>query len=200
MKRFNFILPGICLILLVILLQGCTPSHGKRYFQLAMLPGENMPQPRVGKIMLVQPVEVDAAYDDYRLVYRLSTYELNYYSYEFWIKKPGTMMRDVITDCLSRGGAFAKVIMLFSEGDPDFLLDSAVEVIEEYDRPDAWFARLKMSIKIKDFKTNEPVLVHQFDRKEKLTEKKVEKVPVVLSMILEEELAKVVEQLAEKLK
>jgi hypothetical protein len=89
---------------------------------------------------------------------------------------------------------------LFSEGDPDFLLEAEVEVIEEYDRLDAWFARLKMSIKIKDFKTNEPVLVHQFDRKEKLTEKKVEKVPVVLSMILEEELAKVVEQLAEKQK
>ncbi len=200
MKRFYFILSGFCLIFLLILLQGCTPSHGKRYFQLSMLPGENMPVPRVGKIMLVQPVDVDAAYDEYRLVYRLSSYELNYYSYEFWIKKPGTMMRDLIVDCLSRGGAFEKVIMLFSEGDPDFLLDSSVDVIEEYDRPDAWFARLKMSFKIRDFKTNVPILVHQFDRKEKLTEKKVEKVPVVLSMILEEELAKVVEQLAEKLK
>ncbi|MDQ1350177.1 MAG: cholesterol transport system auxiliary component [Acidobacteriota bacterium] len=200
MKRFYFILTGFCFILFLILLQGCTPSHGKRYFQLSMLPGENMPVPRIGKIMLVQPVEVDAAYDDYRLVYRLSSYELNYYSYEFWIKKPGTMMRDVMVDCLSRGGAFEKVIVLLSEGDPDFLMDSTVDVIEEYDRPDAWFARLKMSIKIRDFKSNEPVLVHQFDRKEKLTEKKIEKVPVVLSQILEEELAKVVAQLAEKLK
>jgi len=200
MKRFNFILTGSCLILLFILLQGCTPSHGKRYFQFYMLPGESMNIPKTGKIVLVQPVDVDAAYDDYRLVYRLSAYELNYYSYEFWIKKPGTIIRDAIVEYLSRGGSFAKVISLFSEGDPDFLLEAEVEVIEEYDRLDAWFARLKMSIKIKDFKTNEPILVHQFDRKEKLTEKKVEKVPVVLSMILEEELAKVVEQLAEKQK
>jgi ABC-type uncharacterized transport system auxiliary subunit len=165
-----------------------------------MAPGENIPVPRIGKIMLVQPVEVDSAYNDFRLVYRLSSYELNYYSYEFWIKKPGTMMRDVMIDCLSRGGAFEKVIMLLSEGDPDFILESSVDVIEEYDRPDAWFARLKMTIIIKDFKSNEPILVYRFDRKEKLSEKKIEKVPVVLSMILEEELAKVVGQLAEKLR
>lgn len=200
MKRFYFIESGISLLLLLILLQGCTPSHGKRYFQLNMAPGENIQMPKIGKIMLVQPVEVDPAYDDYRLVYRISAYELNYYSYEFWIKKPGTMMRDMMVEWLLKGGAFEKVIMLLSEGDPDFLMDSSVDVIEEYDRPDAWFARLKMTIKIRDFKSNDTILVYQFDRKEKLSEKKIEKVPVVLSVILEEELAKVVEQLAEKLR
>lgn len=178
---------------------GCSASHAKRYFQLYMLPDENMPLAKIPKTLLVQTVETDTAYDDYRIVYKISPYELNYYAYEFWVKNPGGVIRDAICDFLSRAGAFDRVIKTFSEANPDYILEAVVDVIEEYDFPDRWFAHLKMSIKIKDFLTNETILVHRFDRMEKLTEKKVEKVPVVISTILEEELSIMMSHLAEKI-
>jgi ABC-type uncharacterized transport system auxiliary subunit len=158
--------------------------------------GRNLPN--IDKILLVEAVEVDKVYNDYQLVYRLSPYELNYYSYEFWIKKPGQMMQDAVVDYLSKSGSFKKVITKFSEGEPDFLLKAKVYEIEEYDRKDAWFAHLNMEIIIETFKTEERILVHIFDQKKQLSEKKVRNVPIALSMILEEELAKVVKQLSEK--
>lgn len=200
MKRYYFILYSFHLILIFILLQGCTSAHPKRYFQLYMLPGQDMNLPKIDKTILVKTIETDSAYDDYRIVYKISPYELNYYSYEFWIKNPGGVIQDAIADFLSRENAFTKVSKLFSEINPDFLLEAAVDIIEEYDFPDYWFAHLKMSIKLKDFLTNEIILIHQFDRLEKLSEKKVEKVPVGISTILKEELAIMVMQLAEKIK
>jgi ABC-type uncharacterized transport system auxiliary subunit len=188
------------IFILFVLLPGClsSPSPGKRYYQLHMLGDTGSPAPRIEKILLVEPVEVDPVYNDYRVVYRLSPYELNYYSYEFWTKKPGALVRDAVVDYLSKRGVFKKVITRYADGDPDLLLKAEINAIEEYDRTDAWFAHFKMTIKIKSFKTDEIVLSRRFDRRKKLSEKKVGKVPMALSTILEEELAILIAQLAKK--
>ncbi|MCP5102198.1 MAG: hypothetical protein GY950_02405 [bacterium] len=191
------ILTGVVVILGLMLLQGCMSSPGKRYFQLHMLAAETMPG--TGKVVLVEPVDVDSAYNDYRLVYRVSPYEVNYYSYQFWTKKPGALVRDAVVDYLSGTGAFKKVITKYAEGTPDLQLKARVKVMEEYDRKDVWFAHLKMTFEIKTLKTDETVLVHGFDRRVKLSDKKVEKVPMALSALLEQELGKMVKQLSEKL-
>lgn len=194
----RFILSGLIIILILFLIQGCISSPGKRYYQLHMKAGKNLPG--INKILMVEAVEVDKVYNDYPLVYRLSPYELNYYSYEFWIKKPGQMLQDAVVDYLSKSGSFKKVITRFLEGEPDLLLKAKVNKIEEFDRRDAWFAHLNMEMIIKTLKTGEIVLVHNFDRKKRLSAKKVARVPIALSIILEEELAKVVKQLSEKFK
>jgi ABC-type uncharacterized transport system auxiliary subunit len=169
-----------------------------------MLPNENVPLTRLAKTILVQTVEIDPVYDDFRIVYKISPYELNYYPYEFWVKNPGAVVRDAIFEFLanrssSGGGTFQKVIQSFSEGNPDYILEATVDIIEEYDYPASWFAHLKMSIRIKDFLTNETVLVHCFDRMEKLSEKKVEQIPIGISKILEEELVIMLSHLREKI-
>jgi uncharacterized lipoprotein YmbA len=192
----RFILSGFIIILILFLIQGCISSPGKRYYQLHMEAGKNLPG--ISKILMVEAVEVDKVYNDYPLVYRLSPYELNYYSYEFWIKKPGQMMQDAVVDYLSKSGSFKKVITKFLEGEPDLLLKAKVNKIEEYDRKDGWFAHLNMEMIIKTLKTGEIVLVHNFDRNKRLSAKKVARVPIALSIILEEELTKVVKQLSEK--
>ena len=198
MKRF--ILPALALVLLLLVLQGCVSSPAKRYYQLAVMvndTGRTVPQ--IGKILIVQNVEVDRVYDDYRVVYRLSPYELNYYAYQFWAKNPGEMLRDAMVDYLSKCGSFEKVITKFLEGTPELMLKAEVSKMEEVDRVDAWFAQLDMTITVSSLKTGEKVLVHQFKRRKKLTEKKVEKLPIGISIILEEELEKVINQLALKI-
>ncbi len=201
MKRLSSKLSfGFALLLAALAITGCIASVGKEYFQL-YLP-QNTPVAAGGettrpidKILLVESVEVDPIYNDYPLVYRTSPFHLNYYSYKYWIKKPGLLVRESIVDYFSKNNIFKKVITGFSGGEPDIQLKAVVYIIEEYDRPDAWFARLKMDIRIVDFKTGEPVLSHSFDRQRQLASRKVEHLPAAVSSLLQEELDKVVSEL-----
>lgn len=192
--------PGFALLLAALVISGCIASVGKEYFQLylpqntAAAAGGETTRP-IEKILLVESVEVDPIYNDYRLVYRTSPFHLNYYSYKYWIKKPGILVRESLVDYFTKNNIFKKVITGFSGGEPDIQLKAVVYIIEEYDRPDAWYAHLKMEIRIDDFKTGEQILSHCFDRQKQLASRKVEHLPVAVSSLLQEELDKVVSEL-----
>ena len=83
----------------------------------------------------------------------------------------------------------------FTEGEPDIQLKAVVHIIEEYDRPEAWFAHLKMDFRIIDFKTGEQVLFHFFDRERKMASKKIEHLPISISSLLQDELDKLINKL-----
>jgi uncharacterized lipoprotein YmbA len=192
-----FIIPAL------IFFVGCMSSSRKQYFQLHMdVTGREAklqkPAPKWDKTLRIEPVAVEDIYNDYRIVYRTSPYQLNYYSYSFWIKKPDKVVRDAIFAYFVKNNIFTKVTYEFAEGEPDYTLSAAVDVIEEYDLRNIWFAHLKMTIEIKDFKTGKTIVFYRFDSRRRLSVKKVERVPVALSKILREELAKVVEQFREK--
>lgn len=198
MKRSLLILSVLfALILAALAVTGCISSVGKEYFQLylpqtttAAADGESTH--KIDKIILVESVEVDTIYNDYRMVYRTSPFHLNYYSYKYWIKKPDLLVRDSIVDYFSKNNVFKKVVTGFAEGEPDIQLKAVVHILEEYDRPDSWFAHLKMDIRIIDFKTGKPVLSHSFDRQRQLAARKIEHLPIAISGLLQEELDKVI--------
>lgn len=185
----------------VMMTNGCS-SAGKKYYQL-YLPSpflaagveETGPAPIIDKVLLVEKIEVEDVYNDYRLVYRTSPFEINYYAYHFWVEKPERVVSDAIRDYLLLKKVFARVITSFSQGDPDLLLKAKVYVMEEFDMPPGWFARLRMEIEIRDFKTGEQVLFHSFNRQKRMNLKKVGQLPVILSGILKEEIDNVIQEL-----
>ncbi|MCK4763441.1 MAG: membrane integrity-associated transporter subunit PqiC [Candidatus Aminicenantes bacterium] len=198
-KKYLFI------ILLSIYVVGCISSSRKQYFQLHMeVSGREAKlheaEPEWDKTIRIEPVAVEDIYNDYRIVYRTSPYRLNYYSYSFWIKKPGKVVRDALYDYFVKTNIFKKVTFEFVEGDPDYTLSARVNILEEYDLKHVWFAHLKMVIEIKDFKSGETLVFHRFDSRRRLLERKVERVPAAISKILKDELAKVVEQFRAKVK
>lgn len=198
------LIPRIILITLgLIIISGCMTTTGeKKYYQLYLHPdadGTGTAAASIDYVLLVAKVEVDDIYNDYRVVYRTSPYHLSYYSYHFWIKKPEKIVRDAITDYLSKGKYFKGVITKFSGGMPDLMLKASVHIMEEYDRAEAWLARLKMDIEIKDFKSRNRVLFHSFDRHISMPAKNVAQLPIFISRILKEELDSVIKQLEEKL-
>jgi len=201
MKRLLLILSVLfALIWAALATSGCISSVGKEYFQLylpqnttAAAGGENAY--KIDKILLVESVDVDAVYNDYRMVYRTSPFHLNYYSYKYWIKKPEVLVKESIVDYFSKNNIFKRMVTGLTEGEPDIRLKAVVHIIEEYDRPDTWFAHLKMDIRIIDFKTGELVLSHSFDRQRQLAARKVEHLPIAISGLLQEELDKVINKL-----
>ncbi len=193
----DMILYLVFFVTLISFFCGCMSSPAKRYYQLHTGLVKNAPV--IDKVIMVGPVEVERAYNDSRVVYRLSPYELNYYSYRYWVKKPGMVVRDAICRFFKQNDSFKGVIRKFAEGTPDFLLHVKLNAIEEYDYRAAWFAHLDLELEIKDFKSRKVLLTQHIANRKRLVVKDISRLPVILSTILEEELTKFLKDLSTKL-
>lgn len=192
MKRMILLLVWMCFW------AGCFGSQTeKRYFQLQLSPELNFKFHKIDKILLVESVHTEDFYDDFRIIYRKSPYQVNYYSYDFWAKKPSDLIKQSILDFLSATGVFKRVIDTFSITEPDLILKSRLFSIEEVDTGNQWYARLSLEIEICDFKTKKSLWHHQFDRQKPLTKKEVALLPQVISEILKAELIEMIKKLVE---
>jgi hypothetical protein len=181
----------------VLVLAGCLSTPAKRYIQIVAMDKDAQPHPRIDKVLYIEPVRVDPLYDDFRVIYRVSLYELKYYSSVFWAKKPDALFREAMGDYLIRKEGFPRVMLDVLQGDPEIVLRSSVRLIEEIDNPKVWFGRLAMDLEFLEFKTGRSLVKHSFDKRTALGTRKVRYLPAVLSGILVEELDIAVRKLAE---
>lgn len=186
------------LILSLLLLVGCSSAPVRSYFQIAS-PAAKTAAPAIERTLLIETVDVDQFYNDFRIVYRISPYELRFYSNDFWIKKPSQMFRDAAASLLGTGRFFSDVTTDLGREDATLVLKMKVRVIEEVDGPKTWRARLAMEIEFRDKATGAILVARSFERAEPMPEKNVKGLPEVLSIIFTEELGKAVEELPAKL-
>ena len=184
----------------VLLLGGCfSSSAAKRYFQIVPMDTNVQPHAQVGKAVYVEPVRVDPLYDDFRVIYRVSPFELKYYSSVFWAKKPDALIREAVSDYFIQKKGFSRVTIDVLQGDPEIVFRSNVRQIEEIDNPDIWYGRLAMDLEFLEFKSGKSIVKYTFDRKLPLAARKSQHLPAVISAILVEELDAVVRKLADAL-
>ncbi len=180
----------------ILLLAGCFSTPSKRYFQITAMDRDAEFHPKIGRALYIEPVRVDPLYDDYRVIYRVSPYEIKYYSSVFWAEKPDGLIREAIRDYLVRKEGFALVTLDVLQGDPVITLRSNLRLIEEIDNPTVWFGRLAMDFEFVDFKSGAILATHAFDKRLPLAARKSQFVPSVISRILVEELDVAVRKLA----
>lgn len=189
--------PRLLMLSLTLLVLGCTTATEKRYFQLYIPPPETIPdRVIVSGAVRVNPVNVDRIYEGYRLVYRLSPYELDFYNYVYWVKKPSRMIRELLSDYLRERNVFSRVLHETESIEPDWVLESHVYALEECDRSDARYARLSMLLRVVNRSDNHVLAEHRFDRMNRLNRQDSRLLPGILSLVLKSEL----DQLVEKLK
>ena len=186
-------------LLSMFLAAGCLSTPSKRYFQIVAMDLDAQPHPLIGKVVYIEPVRVDPLYDDFRVIYRVSPYELKYYSSVFWAKTPDDLFREAISDYLIRKAGFPRVMIDVLQGEPEIALRTNVRLLEEIDNPDVWYARLAMDLEFLEFKSGKTIVRHTFDRKMPLEARKVRFLPGVLSGMLVEELDIAVRKLADAL-
>jgi len=188
-------------LLIAAFMIGCGSTHTRRYFQIKTIAAEEPALPRIERRLLVEPAAVDPLYDDIRILYRVSPFEVKYYPYEFWAEKPGKLVGDAMAEFLVKKKVFPAVgrgVAGLAKEEPDLLLRSRVRVLEEIDSPNSWQARLAMDLEFVDAKTGKPVVSWSFDRKESMA-RQVGDLPAVVSVILDDELGKTVWALARAL-
>ncbi len=186
------------LILCCAGLWGCfAASPRKAYFQIH-LEAAAAPGPAFAKVLLLDRLAVSELYDDFRILYRLNPYEVNYYAHSFWAEKPSKMVRDALEAYLAGRKSFRALLSDPAKGEADWILRASLRRIEEIDAEPAWQARLAMDLEVIEAATGETLASRRFDRSEPLPRRDVAAVPPVLSRILAEELEALLAGLREK--
>ena len=143
---------------------GCfSAGPEKKYYEIHLDPVSDLG--RFAASLLVDRIEIDSLYDDFRVIYRLSPYEINYYAYHFWADKPSKLLRNSLIQFLEGSRLFPKIIQETIPGGADWIFRWTVHRIEEVDEAEAWFARLSMKLEVADFKTGATLAARTFDRK-----------------------------------
>jgi len=167
---------------------GCFSPAAKHYYQLHLTEKTAPPADAADRSLLFETISIRDLYNDFRIIYRVSPYELKYYSYEFWADKPQKLIRESVRLYLLREGIFTRIFNQVTEGEPDAVLRIRLDALEEVDSVDHWKARLAMTLELSDPNDGHILVRHAFDREERLAEKRVNLVPIIVSRILEEEL------------
>ena len=164
---------------------------GPRYFDLQTEIPETRDNFRVEKFLLIDDVEVNATYRDYRIVCRETPFQVTYHSSASWSKSPDELIEDAIVLFWKKRAIFKKVNAYGSSDDPDWKMKIYIGAMEKVQVQKKWFARLALEMEISDVGNNEILLVHSFDRTMALEKKRIAMVPQKISAILHEELLQV---------
>jgi uncharacterized lipoprotein YmbA len=147
---------GAAAIAIAALLAACGGKLPEtRYYQLAAptaAPGASAPAARGGgePVLVLEPLSVDEAYQDDRIVYRTSPYRIDYYHYHRWSAPPGVMIASYLEQALERSGRFRAVVRELADGTAA-VLSGRVIAIEEVDESRArWLGRIAVELTLKD--------------------------------------------------
>jgi ABC-type uncharacterized transport system auxiliary subunit len=138
-----------------------------------------------GASVVVEPLATDSAYDDERIVYRVTPYRLDYYNYHRWSAAPGMLIANYLERALEKSGKFGAVTR---ETNPDALvtLGGRVVAIEEVDKSKTqWVGRLVLELTLTNNATGEVLWAEQFEELEPLPMQSPEGLARAISSALE---------------
>jgi uncharacterized lipoprotein YmbA len=182
------------------LLAACGAAPAKQYFKLTIPLSRGAAMGAIGRPVCVETPVVDDVYDTYRIIYRVSPYEMKRYPYEFWAEMPGAVVRHALIAYLRRSGAASEAAPCPGSAGDDIILRSHVWAVEEDDTDPRGKARLAMEIVFVDGKTGKILARRSFDETEPMEQKRADGLFAALSAILGRELAAALDELSAALK
>ncbi len=141
----------------------------------------------------VEKFQAEVVYQDDRLIYRDSPFEVKYYSYRRWIAEPRHLVTEKAMAHLRHSGAFQSVVAYPSIVKLDYVLRGRVLAFEEWDVNEAWHGKVALSFELLDTTKDEIVWRATFEKmtpaEKKLPVAVVQAVSTSLSLCLDEMVA-----------
>jgi ABC-type uncharacterized transport system auxiliary subunit len=185
------------LLFLFAVLCSCSAVPEKHYFTMSyvLLPNKSRLESTFPYTLRVRQLDIGAAYDTERIVYRYSPYEFQYYNFMIWAAKPQRMLTDLIVRHLQHAKLFGDVAFDYHERVPDYELSGTVFAIEELDSGDQWYAHLSISLRMTRYRGEKVVWSHDINVKKQVYNKAPVYVVKALSELTEVEMTKIVDRL-----
>ncbi|NKB66872.1 MAG: hypothetical protein GKR89_07425 [Candidatus Latescibacteria bacterium] len=152
----------LALLFLLLGLTSCTQLLGgkaeirqKRLFLLEPLPIRNsLPEserPYSGLVHL-KNFNVEGAYNQVKIINRISPYELRLDPFHSWADRPRDMVTAAVAQYLSQAQLFTQLARDtdWLDRPPDYVITGTLEALERIDSNDPWYARLVLSMELED--------------------------------------------------
>lgn len=166
-------------------LQACAadPLPDTSYYRLAIPTAT--PEAASGPTLAVEEFSVDEAYDDTRIAYRTSPYQLQYYEYHRWASDPGTLVANSLGSAYANTGEFERVARGFDDTAP-VVLGGHVSALEEVDETkQRWVARVVVDLELRDAETDEVLWTRRIEEREPLEKRHPEGLAAATSEVLQ---------------
>lgn len=129
-----------------MLMCGCSltkPRPAVHHYMLTLTTTPEAATQAAQATLVVRPFSANEPYNQERLVYRTSPYQLDFYDYHRWAALPAEQVADWTRRYL-RGAALFASVYPTGEGSADFALGGRIRQFDEIDNEQSWDATLSM--------------------------------------------------------
>ncbi len=162
---------NIIIIILAILLLGCSRMQWARFYLLDYVPpitkSDVLSEPYPYTIQ-VKDFKIDKTYDNSRIVIRQSAHEVYYDRWSLWARRPPDAMTALLINHIRALNLVEACKKTYLDKRPDYIITGTIHNIEKYvsDLPLNEFQRadLRMTIQMLEVKTDNTVVSYEIKR------------------------------------
>lgn len=181
-------------------LQSCGGVPETYYYTLAFAPGQplNDGHTPLPFALGVEKFQSETIYDDDRIIYRDSPFEVKYYYYRRWVAPPRHLVTEKVLSHLSESGLFEKVTAYPSMVNVKYVLSGRLLAFEEWDEQDKWYGKVTFKASLYEPATQRVVWSATFAHQQSVAKKIPAAVVEAISRSLKQCLDDLTKALAEE--
>jgi uncharacterized lipoprotein YmbA len=179
-----------------VVLGGCSltrPRPEVRHYALA-LTVPDVPTGAARTSLVVRSFTAHDPYNQERIVYRSSPYQLDFYNYHRWAASPAEQITDWTRRYLRGTSLFAKVFPT-ADGNADLALGGVVRQIEEVDHEQTWDAALSIDFWLARADQRSPFWFQSYTARQQAAKRTPEAITEAMSRNLENILGRLIADL-----
>lgn len=194
---------AFCLLLFAacFLLQGCGGVPETFYYTVAFEASQpiNDGHSPLPLALGVEKFQSEMIYDDDRIIYRDSPFEIKYYYYRRWVAPPRHLVTEKVLSHLSESGLFERVTAYPSMVNVKYVLSGRLLAFEEWDEQDKWYGKVSFKASLYDPATQRVAWSGTFAHQQPVARKIPTAVVEAISLSLKQCLDDLAKALAEEL-
>lgn len=149
--------------LLVVHVLGCGGPPATRYYVLHLNSKPSAPASQIS--VGISEFNIEPVFANYKIAYRESPYQIQFYHYHQWAADPARIVQDGIMDFLTQSGKFKRVVRLPSRENVDIAVGGHIHKLEEWDESDRWYGIVEMEFELTDRRSDQPIWKGSMSRK-----------------------------------
>ncbi len=184
-----------------IILSGCGTVPEIHYYVIDYpISPKQVDNPMFDIVLGVTSFRSDPIYEEDRIIYRESPYEVKFYNYHQWMIPPKEMVTEKALSQLTASGLFSLVVPFPQYSQVDYLLRGTVKQFEERDKDKQWFAHVRLHLELINRDTGKLVWRNDFTQHTHVVSKRPIEVVRALGISLEACLRQATSELQQVLK
>lgn len=157
MKKRQLLLAGSVCWIGLVLLNGCTNVPFTHYytFQPTIESARQTGARTYPVILGIETYEADIPYQQDKIVFRTSPYEVNFYEYHRWLRPPTELVTERIHKTIDAAKMFAQVYTSGYEAYADYVLRGKITMFDQWYAGKTSEVRLEIEHQLFDLKRNQ---------------------------------------------